>query len=100
MSGPRGWYRRDASATGRAAISRSGPTARLARSGPTISAAKSRCSGCSFQAGACTLLTWPKHRAIWSCKSARSALDPEQLLDTEVERRGELDREQGRGNED
>src|SRR4051794_19004433 len=93
---PRGWSRANASTTARAGICRSAPTIKPARSGPIASAAKSRYSGCSSPAGECTSATSISLRAIWCARSAKSALNPEQLLDGKPERLRELDR-QGRG---
>ena len=68
-------------------------------SAPTASAAKSASWACSCPAGACTLPISPWHKATLSDRSARSALDPEQLLDRLPERLGHLQGEQRRRSE-
>src|SRR3954465_4557743 len=82
-----------------AAICGFAPTPTPGISAPTASAARSRCWACSCPAGACICPTWRSRSAISFARSATSALDPEQLLDTELERRGELDRQRRRWRE-
>src|SRR4029079_1392846 len=82
-----------------AATSRSARTTRLERNGLTISAARWPCSACSFPAGECISSTVPKPKATSFVRSTKSAIDPEQLLDGEAERFGELQRKHSRRGE-
>src|SRR3954447_10969819 len=79
---------------------RSGPITNRAKSGPTILAARSGSWACSFPGGACICPTCRKLRAISCARSARLALNPEQLLNAKFQRFCELDRERCRRRED